>query len=197
MRPCSLYITSPPCSPLSCPLCSCYPPPDLALIQHAGRPRLLRILFILFRHWYLMPGHLPLVCLHFSPCSIPMPADSTVLSPSSRFSGSSLHNRLILSGAILLGFYLPILSCTPKGSSDNLCLFYPILRDSLFIFFGSNTSSGATKALLPFTIVLPHIMILGLNYSGGTGKGLYHYFWEIFLLSLEVEMNNCFSSSTI
>lgn len=118
-----------------------------------------------------MPGHLPLVCLHFSTCSIPMPACSSVLLPSSPCSGSSLHNRLMLRGVILLlGFYLPILSCTPKGCSDNLCLFYPILRDSLFIFFGSNTSCAATKTLLPFSIVLPHIMIWGLNYSGGTGR---------------------------
>lgn len=187
-------MTSPPCSPPSCLLCRCYPLPALALIQHAGLPRILHVLFILFR---LLEPHAgsPSPCmsslLTLLDLWFPMQAPPLCCYPSHLVQA---HHYAIL----LLGFYLPILSCPPRGCSDHLgsdtpCLFYPNLRDSLFIFLGSNNPCGATKAFLPSTIVFPHIMILGLNYSGGTGKGLYHYFWKIFLLSLEV----CFSSSTL
>lgn len=103
----------------------------------------------------------------------------------------ALHSTLILRGAVLLlGSVFPrwggaLKKALIMSRSESPCLFYPTLRDSLFIFLGSNTPCRATKALLPSTLgvymILPHV-ILGLTYSGGTGKGLYHSFWRIVLL---------------
>lgn len=78
----------------------------------------------------------------------------------------SLHNRLILRGAILLlesvfpYWVVPLENLLIMLGLDAPCLIYTTLRDSLFIFLGSNTPCGATKALLPSTegayMVLPH-----------------------------------------